>query len=73
METKEIEQLNKIISNILKEAELVSQELGDDERLKQLNVLSRSYIQFANKRDKLLVANFLKDLRYFFLISLYNR
>ena len=54
METKEIEQLNKIISNILKEAELVSQELGDDERLKQLNVLSRSYIQFANKRDKLL-------------------
>jgi len=54
METNEIEQLNKIISNILKEAESVSQELRDDEQRKQLNLLSRAYTQFANKRDKLL-------------------
>lgn len=54
METTEIEQLNKIISNILKEAESVSQDLGDDEQRKQLNVLSQAYTKFAAKRDKLL-------------------
>jgi hypothetical protein len=50
----EIEQLESIIENILKEAEEVSKNISDEDQRKQLDLISRSYLKFSSRRDKLL-------------------